>query len=63
MRNNEIIKKLKKIKFTKGKTSRHITFWNCSDGKHTVGVGNHPSKECRFLNSILKDLGPHKKDF
>lgn len=63
MRNNEIIKKLKKMKFTEGRRSTHVTYWNCPDGTHVVGVGNHPPKECHFLNSILRDLGPHKKDF
>ncbi len=51
------------MKFTEGKRSTHVTFWNCPDGTHVAGVGNHPSKECHFLNSILRDLGHHKKDF
>jgi hypothetical protein len=65
MKNSEIIRRLKKIKYKEGKRSTHVTWWNCpcSKGDHSVGVGNHPSQECWFLNSVLKDLGPHRKDF
>jgi len=65
MSNNEIIKRLKKIGFTKGRTSRHSTMWNCpcSEKNHVVGVGNHPSDECWFLPQVHKRLGPHIGEF
>lgn len=65
MRNNEIVKRLKKIGFKQGRRATHITYWNCPcpEKNHVVGVGNHPSAECYFVNNILKDLGTHRKDF
>jgi len=42
MRWNEIIKKLKKLKYTEGHRTRHYTIWNCScpNKDHPVGVGS-----------------------
>ncbi len=64
MRNNEIVKKLKKIKFKEGIRTKHYTIWNCPCmGKnHPVNVGNQPSKECYF-QGFKKQLDIHYKDF
>lgn len=64
MRWNEVIKKLKKIKYKEGTRTRHYTIWNCScqDKNHPVGVGNHLTEECRF-GGFKRQLGPHAKEF
>lgn len=65
MKNNEIIRRLKRIKYKEGVRTRHYTIWNCpcTEGiTHPVGVGNHPSDECYF-KGIKKQLGPHYDQF
>ena len=64
MRWNEVIKRLKKIKFTPGYRTRHFTIWNCPcpNMNHPVGVGNHGSEEARF-GGFKKQLGPHLDEF
>ncbi len=63
MNDNELIRKLKKIKYTQGIRSTHYTVWNCpcSSKLHAVGVGNHGSQESYFLG-WKKQLGPHYKN-
>lgn len=64
MRWNEVIKRLKKIKYSPGDRKTHYTVWNCpcSDMSHPVGVGNHQTEEARF-EGFKRQLGPHLKDF
>jgi hypothetical protein len=62
----QIEKKLRKIGYTKGESSRHRTIWNCPclspNNEHAVGVGNHPNQEA-YPNDYKRKLGPHLKDF
>jgi len=60
MKWNEIIKKIKKIGYSEGKRVTHCTIWNCPcpSKEHPVGLGNHPSEECRF-SGLKRQLGPH----
>jgi len=64
VRNNEIIKRLKKIGYKEGTRVTHYTFWNCpcKENAHPVGVGNQPSKESYF-KGYKKQLGSHAKEF
>ncbi|OGG29421.1 hypothetical protein A3A63_02395 [Candidatus Gottesmanbacteria bacterium RIFCSPLOWO2_01_FULL_46_9] len=64
MRWNEVIRKLKKLKFKEGVRKTHYTIWNCPCTKeaHPIGVGNHLTEECRF-NGLKRQLGPHADDF
>lgn len=66
MKWNEVTKRLKKIKYSKGARTRHYTIWNCpctiEEDSHPVGVGLHPTEECRF-GGLKRQLGPHAKDF
>lgn len=66
MRNNEIVKRLKRIGFNQGIRKRHYTIWNCpcskEIGAHPVHVGNQPSKELYFKGT-KGQLGPHREEF
>jgi len=64
MKNNEIIKRLKRIGYKPGVSTRHTQIWNCPcpDMSHPVGVGHHPARESYF-KGYKKQLGPHLKDF
>ncbi len=63
MKWSEIIKKIKKVKYTPGKKVTHYTIWNCPcpNKAHPVGIGNHLTEECRF-GGLKRQLGSHAKE-
>lgn len=60
----QIERKLRRMGFTPGITTRHRTIWNCPcpTKEHAVGVENHPNKEA-YPYDYKRKLGPHLKEF
>jgi len=60
----ELEKRLRKLGFIRGESTRHHTIYNCpcKGSPHSVGIENHPNKEA-YAYDFKRKLGPHLEEF